>query len=284
MVKGLSTHLFVAQRLTVSLLERIEKAGIGALEIFCARQHFDYRDRNQVREIAAWFSDSETLRLRSIHAPMYRDDSWGKSGPQSVVSIAETEKVRRIGACEEIKRALELAEYVPFRYMVTHVGQSDEEFDEGKREAAFSSVEHLRMFARQRGVDVLLENIPNELSTPDRLLEFIRYTHMTDLGLCFDAGHANLAEGVAASFEKMRERVRGTHLHDNFGQKDEHLFPFQGCIDWKRTLGDLRGLSRQNDIPLVLEIRENPEIKDPLAQAAEVFHKFQELEAGMSQR
>ncbi len=276
MQKALSTHLFVSQRLTVSLLERIEHAGIELVEIFCARQHFDYHDRNQMLEIAAWFRDSQ-LKLHSIHAPMYRDTVWGRSGPQAVVSITETEKVRRIAACDEIKRALELAEYAPFRYMVTHVGVSREEYDLRKVDAAFSSVEHLRMFARQRGADLVLENTPNELSTPDRLMEFRRYTHMDDLGFCFDSGHAHMGEGVAASFEKMRHLVRTTHIHDNRGEKDEHLFPFEGGIDWRRTIGDFR--AAPNSFPILLEIREFLELKEPLQRVQEVFRKLEEIEA-----
>jgi len=34
------------------------------------------------------------------------------------------------------------------------------------------------MFARQRGVDILLENIPNELSSAERLLLFQELTHI----------------------------------------------------------------------------------------------------------
>src|SRR5512140_3612978 len=150
MTKGVSTHIFVNQRLTPGMLERIQAAGVDVVEIFCARQHFDYQDRGQMREIAGWFPNSP-LKLNSIHAPMYRDREWGKSGPTSVVSICETDKIRRIDACDEIKRALELAEFCQFKYMITHVGVSREAFDERKQHAAFSSVEHLRMFARQRG-------------------------------------------------------------------------------------------------------------------------------------
>lgn len=275
MQKALSTHLFVNQRLTVSLLERIAKAGVELVEIFCARQHFDYHDRNQMLEIAAWFRDSQ-LRLHSIHAPMYRDMVWGRSGPQAVVSIAETEKVRRIAACDEIKRALELAEYAPFRYMVTHVGVSREEYDPRKMDAAFSSIEHLRMFARQRGADLALENTPNELSTPERLIAFLQAMHLSDMGLCFDSGHAHMGQGVAASFAKMRERVRTTHIHDNLGEKDEHLFPFEGAIDWRRAIRDF--CAAPNSFPILLEIREFPELKEPLDRVKEVFRKFEELE------
>ncbi len=38
---ALSTHLFVNHRLTTALLNRIEQAGIPAVEIFCGRQHLD---------------------------------------------------------------------------------------------------------------------------------------------------------------------------------------------------------------------------------------------------
>jgi sugar phosphate isomerase/epimerase len=274
MQRGLSTHLFVGQRLTVSLLEQIQDAGLELLEIFCARQHFDHHDRAQMREIAAWFRNSR-LRLHAVHAPMYRDMVWGKSGPQSIISVTEVEKTRRIAACDEIKRALEMAEYAPFRYLVLHVGIANEEYDLRKLDAAFSSIEHVRMFARQRGVDPVLENTPNELSTPERLLGFIRYTHLSDLGLCFDTGHAHLAEGVAASFQHMCRLVKTTHLHDNRGERDDHLFPFDGTIDWARTIRDFRAAA--GDMPLVLELRGQPEINNPLQRIQEIFRKLEEL-------
>lgn len=255
------------------MLDAMAKAGIEAVEIFCARQHFDYHDRSQVLEIASWFRNSQ-VKLNSLHAPMYRDKEWGRSGSQAVVSIAEPEKGRRVAACDEIKQAMELADHVPVRWVIVHLGVSREEHDPRKVDAAFSSIEHLRMFARQRGADVVLENIPNELATPDRLLEFIRYTHMDDLGLCFDAGHAHMGDGVASSFEKMKKRVRTTHLHDNMGEKDEHLFPFEGNIDWKQLIPELHGSPQA---PLLLEIREFPELADPLARAQEVFRKFEEI-------
>jgi sugar phosphate isomerase/epimerase len=277
MLRGLSTHLFVSQRLTVSLLEQIERAGVEVVELFCARQHLDYHDRNQMREIGKWFGGSQ-LRLHSVHAPLYRDTAWGRTGPQAIVSITELEKGRRIDACDEIKRAIELAEYAPFRFLVMHFGVPNEEYDERKVDAAFSSVEHLHMFARQRGADLVLENIPNELSTPARLLAFVHYTHMGDLGLCFDTGHAHLGEGVAASFEKMARLVRTTHFHDNGGERDDHLFPFAGTIDWPRTIGDFR--STAAEVPIMLEIREQADVKQPLDRVREVFAKFQSVWEG----
>ena len=48
---ALSTHLFVNQRLSNSLLDKISSAGIEAVELFCARQHLDYRNDDQIREL-----------------------------------------------------------------------------------------------------------------------------------------------------------------------------------------------------------------------------------------
>jgi sugar phosphate isomerase/epimerase len=89
------------------------------------------------------------------------------------VNIASIDRAARVDAIDEIKRALEIAEQIPFRFLVQHLGTSNESFSEKKFEAAMTSIEHLRAFAKPLGVRILLENIPNELSTPDRLVEMI---------------------------------------------------------------------------------------------------------------
>src|SRR5689334_24090732 len=180
----LSTHLFVNHRLTTALLTRIQQAGIPAVEIFCARQHLDYTNKAQVAELGHWFRDSE-LKLWSLHSPMYTDEIWGRSGPHSHISIPETTKARRFEMVDEIKRALEVAETIPFKYLIQHMGVCGEEFDMRKVDAAFSALEQISIFAGQRGVEVLLENIPNDLSSAERLLQFEDLTHL-GLNFVFD--------------------------------------------------------------------------------------------------
>ena len=160
-------------------------------------------------ELCHWFRDSE-LKAHSIHAPMYTDDVWGRSGPHAVITITEPVKSRRILMVDEIKRAIELAEFVPFRYLIQHLGVGDEEYDERRLEAAFASLDELSVFARQRGVEILLENIPNRLSSAERLVHFLGETHL-HLGFCFDVGHAHMNEGVEAAFNLMKDRIRSTH-------------------------------------------------------------------------
>ena len=184
--RALSTHLLVNHRLTTVWLERIWTAGIPLVEFFCARQHFDYHDRAQIAELGFWFRDSE-LKLHSLHSPMFSDDVWGRSGPDSVINLTEPVKFKRLRMVDEIKRALDVAEVVPFRYLVQHLGVEGEEYDPQKLDSAFSALEEISLFARQRGVEVLLENTPNKLSSAERLLMFLELTHM-DLNVCIDTG------------------------------------------------------------------------------------------------
>src|ERR1700693_5843985 len=194
MNRVLSTHLFVGHRLSVAWLNRVMQAGIPAVEIFCARQHLDWRDRAQITELGHWFEDAE-LKLHSLHSPMYTDEIWGRSGPHSIVTITEPVKSERLQWVDEIKRAIETAETVPFRYLIQHIGVSGEEFDMFKADAAFCALEELSLFARPRGEEILLENIPNDLSSAERLLLFEELTHI-GLNYVLDTGHANMNEGV----------------------------------------------------------------------------------------
>jgi sugar phosphate isomerase/epimerase len=273
MTPVLSTHLFVRHRLTTVWLERAWDAGFAQVEIFCARQHLDYRDRAQINELGHWFRDSE-LKLHSVHAPMYNDEAGRRSGPQAVIDITERTKARRIAMVDEIKRAIEIADVIPFKYVIQHIGVQGAEYDEWRLESAFSSLEELKVFAAQREVEVLLENTPNELSTAERLQRFLSETHL-DLNYCFDIGHAHLEPtGVAEEFALMKDGIRSLHLHDNDGTKDAHLIPGKGSIDWKAAMKLLRSLA---DAPLLLELSDEQDMPHPIEEARRAADYLSEI-------
>jgi len=277
MDKVLSTHVIVNHRLTAAWLNRVESAGVPAVEIFCAPQHLDCRDKSQIGELGHWFRDSD-LKLHSLHSPMYTDEIWGRSGPHTHINITERSKAERIRWVDEIKRAIEIAEIIPFRYLIQHLGVSGQEFSEYFVEAAFGALEELVVFARQRGVEVLLENTPNELSTAERLQLFNSITHL-NLNYVFDTGHAHIGAGIAHEFEIMKPRIRSLHIHDNDGKEDQHLFPGSegGTIDWTATMDLLRSCPGQ--YPLLLELREVATMQYPLDEIARVFDRLSTLQS-----
>jgi len=239
MLKAMSTYVHVRERLHPGMLDALARGGAQGIEIFAARGHFDYANPQTVREIASWFRGTPGVEFHSMHAPMFADDDWGRSGGPPL-NIAARERKDRIEAMDEIKRAIEVAEQAPFRFLIQHLGTGGEVFDEHKFDSAMTSIEHLRAFAKPLGVRILLENIPNELSTPERLLEMIQGGHFEDVGVCMDLGHAHLEQGVTATFQHLKEYIRSTHVHDNRRDRDSHLWPGEGTIDWTEAMELLR--------------------------------------------
>jgi sugar phosphate isomerase/epimerase len=230
MLRVLSTHLFLNQRLHPGLLETAGRSGAEAVEIFGARQHFDYTSREHVRELADWFR-SNALQAFSLHAPLWPDYEMGRAGAPAV-NVIHPEKSRRIDAMDEIKRALETAEYLPFRNMVMHLGERYDSWSQRTMEYAETALEHLGAFARPLGVRVLVENLLSEPTTPEHLITILDLGHLNSIGVCLDLGHAHITVGVAEAISVLGDRIASLHVHDNHGTKDEHLWPGDGMIDW----------------------------------------------------
>jgi len=271
----LSTYLVVSKRLTPELLTQIAGAGFHGVEIFATRSHFDYSARTDVRSMAMALADHR-LQLASLHAPTSRDLSVNREGG-TPLSITEVERVRRIEAMDELKRVLDVAEDLPFSRLILHLGGSREAADPRKRDAAFSSLEHLTLHAKHLGVTVCIENTTSEMGEPGYLRAFVDETRLSRLRFNFDIGHAHLGEGpaqdrVAKSFEPLRNLIASAHIHDNHGEKDEHLPPYDGTIDWPAALKLLESAPTK-DLPLTLELKEKtghdaPSLHEQLTAAA----------------
>lgn len=283
MQRILSTYLFVSKKLTPELLAQIHGAGFQAVEIFAARGHFDYTNKAEIKSIQQALA-VHRLQLASLHAPTSRDLSVNREGG-TPLSICEVERMRRIEAMDELKRALDVADDLPFSRMILHMGGSRETADPRKRDAAFSSLEHLTLHARHAGVTICVENTTSEMGDPVYLRSFVDETRLTGLRFNFDIGHAHLADGaeterIAKSFAPMRELVVSAHIHDNHGEKDEHLPPHDGTIDWSAGVKLLRS-APDPQMQLTLELKERsghdaPSLVDQLSAAAKSLDRLED--------
>ncbi|HEX5236198.1 MAG TPA: sugar phosphate isomerase/epimerase family protein [Silvibacterium sp.] len=238
MLKVISTHVFLNHRLHTGLLRVLRKSGAQGVELFAARQHFDYTDRGEVQELAGWFKSNPTEAF-SMHAPLFADREMGRGGGPAV-NVIHPEKSRRIDAMDEIKRALEVAEQIPFRFLIVHLGDREDTWSPRALEFSMSALEHLRAFANPLGVKLLIENLQGEVTQPANLLEIISTAHFRDIGVCLDVGHAHLEGGEKAALEELKPLIRSSHLHDNHGERDEHLWPGEGSIAWDGVMDGLR--------------------------------------------
>jgi sugar phosphate isomerase/epimerase len=278
----LSTYMFVSRRLTTELLGQIAEAGFQAVEIFGTRGHFDYTAKQDVAAMASALSQHR-LALLSLHAPTSRDLSATREGG-APLSITEVERVRRIEAMDELKRVIDVAEDLPYSRLILHMGGPRETADPRKRDAAFSSLEHLVLHARHRGVTIAVENTTSEMGDPAYLRTFVDETRLTGLRFNFDIGHAHLADGPEAeriekAFAPLCELAVSAHIHDNHGAKDEHLPPYDGSIDWESAVKILK-TAAEPDLALTLELKEKtghdaPSTPELLTAASESLDRFE---------
>ena len=282
MQRILSTYLSVSRKLTPEFLAQVAENGFTAVEIFCSRAHFDYSSKQEIEAIKGML-EHQKLQLASLHAPTSKDTSaMRESGIP--LSVCEVERVRRIEAMDEFKRAIDVAEELAFPRMVMHMGGSREAADPRKRDAAFSTLEHLVLHAKHVGVTLCVENTSSEMGLPEYLRAFVDETRLTGLRFNFDVGHAFLGDGeeagrIAKAFEPMRELVASVHLHDNHGEKDEHLPPYDGSIDWQNAIPVLNGAPEKN-LAIVLELKEKtgtdmPGMAEQLAAARTAMDRFE---------
>jgi len=276
MLRAMSSYVYIKKRLHPGLLDAMKRGGAQAVELFAARGHFNYTDKEHIKELSAWFK-SEGVELHSMHSPIYMSNEFKSGG--APLNIVDMDKPRRIEAMDEIKRAVEVAEQMPFRFLVQHIGKSDEYDDPRKFEWAMSGIEHLRAFCRQLGVTLLVENTPNDLATPEKLKELLKALHYPDLGVCFDTGHAHMTSSVHQAFGVLEPYIRSTHVHDNKRERDAHLWPGAGTIDWNETMQALRAAPH---MPALLMEIEGEEGADVSGKMAEAYKKLEEAAVAAS--
>jgi sugar phosphate isomerase/epimerase len=238
---GVSTHLYHDQRLDREHLVEIAAHGFECVEVFATRTHFDYHDSAVVRSLAEWLDDTR-LALHSLHAPItasFRNGEWGET-----FSTAINDDERRRKTLTEIEAALAVAQTIPFKCLVVHLGVPDAmrpASGENSRDAARRSVEALHEMAERAGVKVALEVIPNALSTPESLVALIEdELEQPNVGICMDVGHAHIMGDLSDAIECCSGHIVTTHLHDNRRKTDDHLTPGDGSIDWPATLMELQ--------------------------------------------
>jgi sugar phosphate isomerase/epimerase len=270
---GVSTHLFLNERLDLEHLAAIAAHGFEAVEVFCVRPHFDYHDRRRVDALGAWLRETG-LVLNSLHAPIAATFAGGKWA--ELYSTAVSDDARRAAALREVAAAIRVAEAVPFGSLVVHLGTPADHAGPGdnSRDAARRTIDALMPAASAAGVRLALEVIPNPLSAAAPLVHFIEdVLEQPAAGICLDIGHAHLMGDAAEAVETCSGHIITTHLHDNRKKSDDHLVPYSGTIDWPSALVAFQKVGY--DGAWMFELAVSPEPRGVLAAAAAVRARFE---------
>lgn len=273
---GLSTHLFHDDRLDERHLHAIAAHGFDLVELFATATHFDYRDAGRVREMGRWLQEAG-LEAGSMHGPIFdgfRGGEWGRA-----LSNASADPTARQEAIDHTRAALAAAHALGCRTLVLHLGLPlGQKVPRGDNDpsALRRSLDALGPAAREAGVRLALELIPNPLSTPAELLRWMDdEAGLEDGGVCFDVGHAHMMGGAPEAVEVLSGHIITTHVHDNNGREDAHLVPFAGSIDWPATLTAMWKVGYAG--PLVFEVADHGDGPGVLARTVGARGRLQAI-------
>lgn len=164
------------------------------------------------------------------------------------------------------RQTLELAALFGIKTITIHLGRFDN-FSipvQTYRDASLKALDELLPVAEKLGVIICIENSWHQTSSAEALLAAVDHFKSDFLGICYDAGHANVMSG---RFRDEANRMWGTypgrepgwndhvledvlphvvvcHLHDNDGVRDQHLLPGRGTVEWTKIMPLLKTAPR----------------------------------------
>jgi len=133
----------------------------------------------------------------------------------------------------------------------------DAHYAKGFDSKKFEQIEHYIELAERHQVLLALENGPIEVL--EQVMNYVESKHLGSyMGICIDTGHASMhmnedAEYLFNLLRRFLSNLVQLHIHDNFGNADDHLVPGEGVIDWTKVL-DIIGQG-QEDVPFVFELK-----------------------------
>ena len=191
--------------------------------------------------------DAAGIAVEQAHAPFYRCRTYYDP----------------LEFPREFHRCFEAAALIGAKFIVVHADEyrpttryDVDEIVEYTYEYMAPEVE----YARKHGLKVAVESLFEEGATSCRTIYGCsRFTSRANeikaiierfndptVVCCWDFGHARLAygrEGMTDALRELGPYVQCTHVHDNYLNRDLHLRPFLGDVDWETQMACMRSIN-----------------------------------------
>jgi len=110
-------------------------------------------------------------------------------------------------------------------------------------------IRRIAVVAKEHNVKLALENL-KVVPALDFILANIKDENV---GFCYDSGHHNCFASDIDLLGKYGNRLFAIHLHDNFGETDMHMLPYDGNIDWEKVYDGIKKSNYHGALTLELE-------------------------------
>ena len=204
----------------------------------------DYNISGTLYELYSMDDDAFTQRLlaekeaaRKAGLTMHQMHGPWRSPPRDATPEDRQERM------EKMKRSIQAAHLLGCKYWVIHpimpYGALDLDTEDPPKTWALNKefFTELLQYAKEQDITICLENLPMRkfsLAHPLQVLKFVKEMDDGHFKMCLDTGHAVLFPEVDLNdaVRQIGPELKALHIHDNMGDRDFHLWPTKGIIDW----------------------------------------------------
>lgn len=255
----------------IDALKTAARNDFDAFEILCIFPSADPQDIQPDTIAEAKEVIQKTGIEICIHAPYHEINiaAYCKSIREESIRIIK----KSIDLCHELGGNVLIAHNGNFTYNINGATKNNHPALEIQWKSNIDALKQINGYANAREVTVCLENIAINAFSIDRcfadLLE-IREAVGNSLQFTLDMGHARLSEGATKGIQLLGDNIRHIHLHDNHGEKDDHLPLGDGNYDYSEFVDFLKNFEHVITLE-VTEVSTNP---GPVMRCRQALHNL----------
>ena len=118
----------------------------------------------------------------------------------------------------------------------------------GPNEIGIQRLQKIADAAKELGVKIAFENTKIK-GYQEYVLKHIKNDNV---GICLDSGHLHAHFKDELDFDLFKDKIFCVHLHDNLKEKDQHLIPFEGTLDWIWLINQLKKCNYNGPVTMEL--------------------------------
>ena len=171
----------------------------------------------------------------------------------SGVNMAEYSNFFRQAADQYLRAYIDMAGKLDAEWVVVHAGFHFTADYEQRKQSGLARLQRASEYAEEKGVQLLLENMNRE--PKDAEVKYLAHTveecafyfenlNSPNINWTFTINHATLVpEGIDGFLDAFGiERMREVRVADNLGDKEHHMFPGEGSIDFRSLFTRLESM------------------------------------------
>ena len=186
-------------------------------------------------------AEAEGIKINQVHGPW----RW---------PIGDSTIEERAERMEKMQKSIRAASILGSKYWVIHpimpfgIEELGTENAQKTWDINKEFMTELLKTAKEYDVIICLENLPFpefSMATPEAVLKFVREINDEHFKICLDTGHVSVFDelNLADEVRRVGSELCTLHVHDNKQNKDLHLMPYYGVINWKEFVEALKDIN-----------------------------------------